>query len=433
MVQNIIDRSKLLAFAIVLLPILDSSHIGDTSIGFGTILLIAATIWAVIFYGRLKISLGNKKMFLYMMYFLLISLICCSIIPSFSLINMAVQYTKYAIYAVSIFGAYYFCDWEWCKKLYINVCFLESIYAIIQLFLNVTTNIRLPFVFPYTTMEYGMLGSEYNARLINIMNFEGFRAVGFFPEPSHFAEYTIFSIIFLMDQKNKSKGSYMKLVVISAALFLSMSSIGLLAYAMIFIVYYIRNMQHTGKNKFFALAFAGVLLVIGFIYAGIEFGVFDFIQNRLSTISEKKWAVSGNTRLLRGFMVYGKSNIFVKIFGFGAGNYKNFIDHFQISTFFDLQMNKYDEYMNGASFLLLHSGLIGALLYLSFCVNLYKDGSQMKKMLLLVNILIFFTEYFFFTPIYVMSMFFIMLSDNNAFITRRKKEKFSIASVPNNL
>ena len=88
MVQNIIDRSKLLAFAIVLLPILDSSHIGDTSIGFGTILLIAATIWAVIFYGCLKISLGNKKMFLYMMYFLLISLICCSIIPSFSLINM---------------------------------------------------------------------------------------------------------------------------------------------------------------------------------------------------------------------------------------------------------------------------------------------------------------------------------------------------------
>lgn len=399
------NLSKLLVASIILLPILNSSHIGNLNLGYGDITLAILFLLGIlpqIWKSTLKIE--AKKFWIFLLYLGIVSIVNCCVISTYSFESMFIPYIKYIFYALIIFGSIKYCDVKYGINFYINVCTVESIYLFIQYILTVTIGINLPYVFPYVNMEYGIYGSTYNSQLLQTLKYEGIRGVGFFPEPSHFAEYTIFAIILILFKKEKNKRDNIKCVLILLGIILTKSTIGILALLIVFYCYYLKNVKKINKKRFLnRIVWSGVGVILVCIIAN-KLDVIKFIISRLETITERTWAVSGNLRLLRGFLVYREAPTLIKIFGIGCGNYLNFINAFGIQTFFDRVMNSANEYMNGASAILLRSGIIGSFLYLIFALDFFRRSNTVKRIIFIIGLEILFTENFFFSPIYVMHM-----------------------------
>lgn len=399
---------KLFTVAVVLFPILNSSHVGNLNFGYGDLLLVFVFV-AKILPNILasKLVLEEKKFWVFMGYLGLVSIVECVVTPSYSILSMLVPYMKYVFYGIIIFGCMKYFDTGYGIKFYINVCVMESVYSFIQYILTVITGIALPYVFPFSNMEYGINGALYNAQLLQTLNVEGIRGVGFFPEPSHFAEYTIFSIVFLLFKERKNRIDIIKFIIISFGILLTKSSIGIISWVIAVLFYYFYSMKQVSKKHFVRIVFTLVMLIAIFVSLGIKFDVFSFIMQRLETINERTWAVSGNLRLLRGFIIYGETPWFIKVFGIGCGNYSNFVDTYNIQTFFDRVMSRTNEYMNGVSTILLRSGVIGGFLYINFCCTLFKNLTKAQRVIFWMGIIILCTEYFFFAPIFVMYLCFL--------------------------
>lgn len=407
--KSIINR--FFTASIILFPILNSAHIGDMNFGFGDVLLVLTYMLVLFWQGRsikLKINKDSSLFWIYIIYLCVVSVMNCFIIPGFEFSSILGSLVRYAFYGLIIFSNRKYADYEYGIKFYINVCLMEAIYGLIQFFLTLTFGIVLPYVLPFTTMEYGVYGADYNAQLLSVFqNVDGIRLVGFSPEPSHFAQYTVFSIIFLLYKKNRRKIDFVKLCVISIAILLTKSSIGIIALLFV-ITFYMVTERHLNVRK--AISRIGIISIsiLVAVILNNRYDVITFIQERISSINERTYAVSGNLRLIRGYMVYSKAPWNIKIFGIGCGNYANFVNQFNISIFFDNVMDKTNEYMSASSLLLVRTGAIGAMIFFFFCTKLFVHLNKIQKIIFFVWIELFFSENLFFVPRFVLIMWFMV-------------------------
>lgn len=396
--------------AIILFPILNSAHIGDRNIGFGDIFLVMAYGIIIIQRGlllKLRIRKADIPFWIYIGYLCFISIANGVLIKGFELSSSAIPLMRYIFYGLVIVGNKQLFDTEHGIKLYISVCVAETIYGYIQYVLMIFRGIVLPFVLPFTTMEYGVNGADYNATLYqSFLQVDGFRFVGFFPEASHFAEYTLLAVILVLFKRRRSYKDIVVAVMISIAIVLTKSSIGIFGLGIIF-GYYLFAIRHISTKRFLervSIVLSAVLIVY---LLGNRLELIEFISERLRRITEQKYAVSGNVRLLRGLTVYRKAPLLQQIFGIGAGNYANFVEVFNITTFYDLVMDRTNEFMNAFSLLLIRSGLVGTTLYALFCAKLFSKLTTIQFLMGLIWIELFFTENIFFTPIYVLYLWFL--------------------------
>lgn len=402
---------KIFTAVIILFPILNSAHIGNRNFGYGDAVLVLVYVLMLFTRGRpLKFSFQKESIpfVIFLLYLGSISLINCILVPQFGFVSMLNPFMRYSFYGIILFTNKSFFDYEFGVSFYVNVCLAETLYGFIQFVLTFTNGTILPYVFPFTTMEYGIYGADYNKQLLHIFQeIDGIRLVGFFPEASHFAQYTIISVVILLYKKNKKRGDLVKLILISIAIILTKSSVGILALVFVS-AYYIMTDKYVNSNKIF---FRIILVIVGGILLIIinnHLEIVGFIQERIRRISEKTYAVSGNLRLLRGFIVFSKAPLRFEIFGIGCGNYANFVETYDINTFFDLTMNRTNEYMNAASLLMIRSGLIGTMIYMLSSFVLFININKIHRVIFFIWMELFFTENIFFSPMYVLFMWFIV-------------------------
>ena len=400
---------RIFTSSIILFPILNSAHIGDMNFGYGDVILILGYGLMLLAHARqfrAKFTKESAPFWTFIAYIGCISVINCLCISGFEFSSMLMPLIRCTFYGLILYTNRRYVDYEFGLNLYINVCFLEAIYGLVQFALTLTVGINLPYVLPFTTMEYGSYGADYNATLLKtFQTVDGIRLVGFFPEASHFTQYTILSIIFLLFKAKKTRKDIIKLCVISVAIMLTKSSIGIIAYGFI-LVYYLITEKHVSAKKLLtrvSLIFAGVVV---FLLISNHMDLIGFISERIRRVTEKTYAVSGNLRLVRGFLVFGQAPINIKLFGIGCGNYANFIDAYGISTFFDLVMDRTNEFMNAFSLLLIRSGIIGTVIFSVFLINLYRGLNRMQKLIFFVFLELLFTENIFFSPVFVLFIWF---------------------------
>lgn len=373
---------RLFTAVVILFPILNSAHIGNLNFGFGDLFLVLTYLLITLLYSCSKKFNFNKTNILFLGFLIYlggISLFNCLANSKFEFSSMLTPYIRYVFYGLIIFNNKNFIDIDFGVKFYVNVCLIETIYGLIQFLMTLTTGIALPYVLPFTTMEYGSYGADYNLQLLYTLQYiDGIRFVGFFPEASHFAQYTILAIVFLLYKKNRGKLDIIKLVMISLGIILTKSSVGIIAYLFV-ITYYFVTTKHISKKEFIT-RFTLIIVFVGlFVIIQNRLDIFGFIQERFRRISEKQYAVSGNLRLLRGYIVYNEFPLFFKIFGIGSGNYANFVEGYNIRTFFDLTMDRTNEYMNAFSLLLIRTGIAGTVLYTIFSIKFFKNCLSYKR------------------------------------------------------
>ena len=419
---------KFFTASLILFPILNSAHIGNLNFGFGDAFLVLAYGIALLSHAN-KIKCGINKdsitFWPFVIYLIVITIINCSTIPSFKFSSIFMPIIRYTFYGIVLYSNRKFFDREFGKKFYINTCVIEALYGLLQFAITIIAGIALPYVLPFTTMEYGSYGADYNATVLwTMQNVDGMRLVGFFPEASHFAQYTIICIVFLLFTDDKSKKNIIKLIIVSLAILLTKSSVGIICYGII-LIYYMMTEKHMSAKKLFTRIALLVLATFALLIIGNKMNILDFIRERLSQINERTYAVSGNIRIIRGFLIYGEAPLHIKIFGIGCGNYVNFIDYYHIKTFFDLVMDRNNEYMNAFSLLLIRSGIVGTGIFSVFAGKLFMKINREQKAIFYVWILLLFTENIFFSPIFVLLLWFMMPQHGNHDEPSRKFGKIS--------
>lgn len=354
-----------------------------------------------------------------MIYFFIVSLITSLAVSGYSISNTFTRYLRYLFYSIIIFQCKDYIDWDYGIKFYIKVCYIESIYLLIQFVLSFLNIVDLPYVFPYAMMEYHTWGAKYNQQLRELFRTETLRGVGFFPEASHFAQYAIFSIpILLYNGLNlKKRNSIGKFVVISIAILLTFSSIGVIGYLLTVLIYACSKLK-TRRQIIRGI----ILLLLSIVLLTVfnsKLNLYDFVMERISGITVTRYPTSGNQRMMRGFYIFNALPTPNKIFGIGCGNFTNAMMALNVHTIFDAFLPLTNEFMSGISTVMVDSGIIGTVLFIGFYIHQWRIMDIVHK-IFMINILIaLVTENFFFQSIFVFSMCLMVTSNSMTYLSKR--------------
>lgn len=403
--NNTSHLNKWFTIIVILMPILNIYSAGISSLGIGDILGVVVIPFLLVS-NRWKIRSTEKQYSRFVWYFVLISFIMTIIISGYSFTQFALKGLRFIVYTIIIicFGKDWF-DVDFGFKLYIRISTIAASYLILQYILKTFFSISLPITIPYLKLLYtDSTGATYNEQLLQMYSIFGYRAPGFFKEPSHFCQYVVLSVALLLFKSASSVKRNVSLSIIVAAIIVSYSAIGYISLVATIIIWFLYTYKNRSMvNNLIFLVFGSFAIVI----LSIKSGAFSSAVSRINTINYTH-AATGNLRLLRGFYVYQQIPFVFKIFGIGFGNYSVFIDTFGIQTFFDSLVDKHSEYMSAISCVLLNSGLIGLGLYIYGLVAIFRKATLIQKVLFINFVVLIVATSSFFSATYVMYMVFLI-------------------------
>lgn len=298
-----------------------------------------------------------KKEKLYILVFLLLIIIylcfhqCLSfLIYGYNSENFY-MFLRVLFYFVSclILSRRYF-NYDFGFSVYKIMSLFSSIYLIIQYVLMKTIHYYLPGTIPFLKTSNDIL--EYNIKMMTT-SFDRPRSI--FIEPAHFAIYvSVFLAIYLFSNK---KINYKLILILTLAILLSGSSTGIGSIAIIYLIYFYKNLYHKKigtKNLILFFLFFVVIVIF------TQTQIFDIFVKRTFYTSD---AVSGRFSTYSILSNNSFSNL-QKLFGMGFYKTENFNPSF-IRIF-------------------LFNGLFGLVLYHIIIIKVFKDCNDVGNIVILL-------------------------------------------------
>ena len=229
-----------------------------------------------------------------------------------------------------------------------------------------------------------------------------FRPCSFFLEPASYCSWI--TPLLYMALKRKST---VFAIIVSVSLLLSTSAIGML---MLFVCWgYTLVFQSGGMNKGIKVI-GGAFIIITFIYAILNLGVFSSSLGRLYQLQEELMYGGGSSyrRLIAGYKIYGELPILSKLFGIPYQTIQQLllsgtIDYRQYyisTTSMDFG------YVNTISRCLIMYGAFGFMIFAYFILMLWKDANRENRELLILLIISMFTQSTYFNSIFLLQFSF---------------------------
>ena len=390
---------------IVLLPILNIYSAGISSLGIGDVFCVIIIVFLLLKNkGKVRISERNYGRFA--LYFLLISFILAIVINEYSMRQFILKGLRFLVYTILIicYGKDSF-DAEFGFDFYINVSVIAAVYLILQYIFKTFFSVTLPMTIPYLKLLYtDSTGAIYNEELLNMYSIFGYRAPGFFKEPSHFCQYVSLSVALLLFRPSLKARRNILITIIVAAIIVSYSAIGYISLIVTIVFWFIFSFRDRRLTNNILIMVIGT---VSLVWLSVASGAYSSAVSRIQTINYT-YAATGNLRLLRGFYVYKEMPTLFKIIGIGCGNYSAFIDKFGIQTFFDGRVDKHVEYMSAISCVLVNSGIIGIGLFFAGLIEIFRKTNLIQKILFVNFIILLVATSSFFSAIYVLYMVFLV-------------------------
>lgn len=213
---------------------------------------------------------------------------------------------------------------------------------------------------------------------------KAYRSSSFFLEPSYFADFLgpfLGVSLFMM----KGAQRYIYSAIITITLLVLGSGNGLLIMA---IVWGFR-MFKTVKNASFLAKVASVLFFASLIFATVlyfrssEMGA--SVIERSSNLDSDR---SASMRIYRGWAVYDDMPIIYKIVGANSHRIDSFIMNSSSSFLFEQN----DKYLNTWQYIFITGGVIGFILFFLFLFSVYRNNTDLGKILVLLIVATSFTS-----------------------------------------
>lgn len=363
---------------VILLPflyqyagIIDQISLGET--------LLIPFITRYIF-SDLKNRIKVNKFVVYFYYYVIASTIFCMGFNYFDLLDSGTFMIRLLFHALLILIAKDHFNWEFAKKIYGVFVLGFSLYLILQYIFNKISGFYLPIYLNYDLLFFP---EQRAPNLSKYYGMYGFRPSSLFLEPSYF---TLFCLPYIsikpFEEKSKIKDKIL-LLIVALALYLSGSSSGIVAIAIVSILYLLSILRKIRINRM--IIYILILFVISL--SCVWFVNTDFNDNALARVQH---GGSINTRVTRGLIIYNELPVIHKIFGVGLNNIEAYMNYNNISTIYD-EANK--NYVCSLLQTLNFSGMIGLILlsiYLLYMWKISKNNNDSKS---LFFILIFSLSY----------------------------------------
>ena len=245
-------------------------------------------------------------------------------------------------------------------KVYCYAAIIASFAILLQYFFHYVLHKNLYLLIGQLKLSPSNLQSfaDYKNKY-DLMYLYNFRPTSFFLEPAHFAAYASPSIYILLN-KNKKIKNILFAIIVSLSVILSTSGIGIVATMIIWAYYLLKNNENQ-KLKVITILVFGI-----FIAVFVNNSIFDKSAERIRDINKDSES-SINYRLLKGYKMYPKMQLYEQIFGIGLGGYESYVRALGDET--ELDSN---EYMNSVSYILVSTGLIGFIIFCIYMSNIYK-------------------------------------------------------------
>lgn len=223
------------------------------------------------------------------------------------------------------------------------------------------------------------------------------RAVAFFTEPAMVVAFLTPVLVFAQQKKDMIIS-----IIVSVAILLSGSTSGLIALAIIWGTS-LFSYKSSVSYRLFLLFF---LVVVVFAFLNLP-----FFSNSLAKLNYEMSGDSSNmdTRVLRGWWIFGTLDTRSQLFGINDYNISSFI--YRNAPDFTWQTGYEDNfYLNTIQRILIQTGMVGALLYIWMLLKIWTQTQKaVKPYLLVVIVSMFFASNFYISGLFVMQ-FIILLS-----------------------
>ncbi|MGE5329460.1 MAG: hypothetical protein ACM3KR_08130 [Deltaproteobacteria bacterium] len=257
--------------------------------------------------------------------------------------NVSVLSTiRYVLYLIFLLLAFEYFIFQYGVKVLKIVTLSVSIYVIIQYLTYSLFSFTLPWCIEgLKVMDESfilMKQSEY------YMTF--YRPTGIFMEPTHFAQYCVVYLVYLLLYDVKQKLQLFNALLVTAAVIASGSSLGFIFLIIVWGIYYAKKQ----KYRFTPLKLTAAIFII-FIIASIIFRIDYFQQIVLRVVTDNGFNGEAVGYRFNSISIFQNQDIpiFNRVFGFGRSSS--------------------EVYLTGIFYFLYSNGIIGLLLYIWICID----------------------------------------------------------------
>lgn len=395
------NKSSLFTFFIVILPILAAYVSPFPGVNIAEFTLLC--VFTIVFFGHLQqIDFGSIFRSSYFILFVCILMTTClsSLFQAnFSFFDVLQRITRFAFYVVCVLLLKGKFNAEFAFKCLNFFAAVASIYLILQVFTYYALNLILPWYIEsiplvsgdiYTSIDYGAFFKKL------------YRPCSLFLEPGYFAHYVLPAFVYvLFSETPKPKTRFLLSVLYITALIASTSGQAILIALGILAYWWLRRLTTSRAYHQLFFMFFITLMIILITPILVSNGTFQASLERLFDSP----GASVNSRIYRGFVVYGMMDTVSKVIGVGYGNISCYVIANNIYTIYDITKN-YD-YMNSFCYMLVTGGILCSFMYLWVFYDWFKNTTSFYKIIVVVFFVISFVDTAFILPVSIFYLFFI--------------------------
>lgn len=337
------------------------------------------------------------------LYSLIISIISICIIEG-SARDVIVRIIRESFFYIIIFvfGTRFF-HAAMFKNYISKISLLLATFIILQALVYYASGYFIPGLIPNVQInDAGLTGKQMYDGLLRYASYHGFIKVnGFLCEPAHCAHFLfVYLLILLFDSKESDRRNFTKAIYVSFAMIATMSTNAFLELIIAWLSWMIIERK---KRALQVVLFALVgITAFAFIMSKGLTTYFTFVFNRFSSIfGNDTVSMTASARVLKGSNLFQSLDPLRKVFGIGFGSYNAAVENGIINVgSYDIQ----NEYMSSIWYILISSGLIGMMIYLSYFINLFKSRDNLGRILIISIIVLSFGTSIYCSAIYVWMM-----------------------------
>lgn len=361
--------SKIVTFTLLLYPIF-KSYGWKNSISY--IVAMALALLFIIYQiskGKFRIKGGKMPWALavYFFYSMFVNVITETSVVSAIPISLVMSFMMAYLFFENI-------EYDYLLKAYRVVALICIAFFWLQEFSFQTTGYRPPSLIsflPINTIRDSASEIAYQQMYINE------RSSSFFAEPAHFVQFLLplLCLELFGTYKNYSRA----VIIVLTLLYLRSGNalIGLGAIAVVF-VFQLFSSKTSFSKKILILAMIAAAGYGGVKYAESDTGV-KLMERQEEIDFNATSGGSGFLRVVRGYLVYGDYNVLEKVVGLrGQERIEEHTKKFAAAFSYGAS-----DYYNGIQYVLIHTGLIGMLIFLSLLRDLWRKNNLCGKSSLL--------------------------------------------------
>ncbi len=249
---------------------------------------------------------------------------------------------RYLLYLVFLVYAIKYFDFQFAIKALRITTIGLSFYVFLQFLVFFFFSFTLPWrISLFNVMDYNFVLKEQTEFYLNF-----YRPTGLFMEPTHFAQYCAVYLIYLLFKNAITKVELIQALLITTAILVSGSSLGLLLIAFVWVIWFIRSQ----RARFSPLA---IILVLAFTMALVLLFNIEYFNNIVSRV----FTSSGFNGTAVGYRfnslsLFKEQDLSIVQWIIGSGR------------------STEDAYFTGIFYFLNANGIAGLALYLWLCMSI---------------------------------------------------------------